>query len=126
MLPKNCLMTSKKTAAQKRTKAPRNSDRTKQFDKDWERLSASGCYDMRRLKEAASRLLAECGLSMSDGIRLFLRQVVTQRGLPFEVKAPNATTIAAMDEARTITQARFHTAQELFDDLEKDGSAKAN
>jgi len=78
------------------------------------------------LKEAASKLLAECGLSMSDGIRLFLRQVVTQRGLPFEVKAPNATTIAAMDEARTMAQARFHTAQELFDDLEKNGSAKTN
>ena len=76
------------------------------------------------LKEAASKLLAECGLSMSDGIRLFLRQVVTQLGLPFEVKAPNATTIAAMEEARSITQARFHTAQELFDDLEKNGSAK--
>ena len=78
------------------------------------------------LKEAASKLLAECGLSMSDGIRLFLRQVVTQRGLPFEVKAPNATTIAAMEEARTMTKARFPTAQALFDGLEKDGGAKAD
>jgi len=78
------------------------------------------------LKEAASKLLAECGLSMSDGIRLFLLQVVTQRGLPFEVKAPNATTIAAMEEARTMSQASFHSAQELFDDLEKDGGAKAD
>ena len=78
------------------------------------------------LKEAASKLLAECGLSMSDGIRLFLRQVVTQRGLPFEVKAPNATTIVAMEEARTMAQARFHTAHELFDGLEKDGGAKAD
>lgn len=49
-----------------------------------------------------------------------------QRGLPFEVKAPNATTIAAMEEARAMAQARFNTAQELFDYLEKDGSAKAD
>ena len=54
-------MTLKKTAAQKRTKAPRNSDRTKQFDKDWERLSASGRYDMHRLKEAMLLLIANDG-----------------------------------------------------------------
>ena len=54
-------MTSKKTAAQKRTKAPRNSDGTKQFDKDWERLSASGRYDMHRLKEAMLLLIANDG-----------------------------------------------------------------
>jgi len=54
-------MTSKKTAAQKRTKAPLNSDRTKQFDKDWERLSASGRYDMHRLKEAMLLLIANDG-----------------------------------------------------------------
>ena len=52
------------------------------------------------LKEAASKLLDECSLSMSDGIRLFLKQVVTQRGLPFDMKAPNAATIAAPSASR--------------------------
>jgi DNA-damage-inducible protein J len=52
------------------------------------------------LKESATDVLAQCGLSLSDGIRLFLRQVVAQRGLPFEVKAPNLDTIAAMKETR--------------------------
>jgi len=54
-------MTSKKTAAQKRTSPPRNSDRTKQFDKDWQRLSASGRYDMHKLKEAMLLLIANDG-----------------------------------------------------------------
>ena len=76
------------------------------------------------LKDRASSVLAECGLNLSDAIRLFLRQVVVQQGLPFEVRTPNAVTVAAMKEARTIGQARFGSAQEIFDDLEKAGAGK--
>ena len=36
------------------------------------------------LKENATRVLASCGLNVSDAVRLFLRQVVAQNGLPFE------------------------------------------
>jgi DNA-damage-inducible protein J len=75
------------------------------------------------LKEHAQRVLDACGLNLSDAIRLFLRQVVAQQGLPFEVKVPNATTRAAMTEARQI-RARYDTAKDLFDDLEgKSGKA---
>ena len=76
------------------------------------------------LKEGASRVLAECGLNLSDAIRLFLRQVVVKNGLPFEVKVPNATTRAAMDEARGKSLPRFDSANELFDDLEKAAKRK--
>lgn len=51
-------MTLKKTAKQKRAKQPRSNDKTKQFNKDWERLSHSGRYDMNRLKEAMMLLIA--------------------------------------------------------------------
>ena len=51
-------MTSKKPAKLKRAKQPRSSDKTKQFSKDWERLSHSGRYDMNRLKEAMMLLIA--------------------------------------------------------------------
>jgi mRNA interferase YafQ len=51
-------MTSKKPAQQKRAKLPRKSDRTRQFAKDWERLSHSGRYDLQRLKEAMMLLIA--------------------------------------------------------------------
>lgn len=77
------------------------------------------------LKDRASEVLAECGLNLSDAIRLFLRQVVVQQGLPFEVRTPNATTIAAMQEARSMRRAKFASAQELFDDLDKAGASKA-
>lgn len=70
------------------------------------------------LKEKSTELLASLGLEMSDAIRLFLRQVVEVQGLPFEVRKPNATTIAAIREAREIEAARFNTPQELFNALE--------
>jgi mRNA interferase YafQ len=40
---------------------PRRSDYTRQFLKDWERLSRSGRYDMNRLKEAMLLLIADGG-----------------------------------------------------------------
>lgn len=51
-------MTLKKTASAKRASLPRVSDYTKKFIKDWARLSESGRYDMRRLKEAMLILIS--------------------------------------------------------------------
>ena len=48
------------------------------------------------IKEEASRLLEKMGLTMSDAIRLFLHRVIVDKGLPFEVKAPNEATLAAV------------------------------
>jgi DNA-damage-inducible protein J len=48
------------------------------------------------VKEKASFILDEIGLSVSDAIRLFLKQVIMKRGMPFPVRIPNAHTIAAM------------------------------
>ncbi len=76
------------------------------------------------LKDEAQAVLSRVGLNISDAIRLFLRQVVVARGLPFEVREiPNATTQAAMLEARQ-TRARYDTAKDLFDDLEGKGAKK--
>lgn len=54
-------MTSKKPAASKRANLPRASDYTKEFLRDWRRLSHSGRYDMKRLKEAMTLLVANDG-----------------------------------------------------------------
>ena len=50
-------MTSKKPASSKRAAPPRACDYTKTFLKDWERLSRSGRYDLKRLKEAMLLLI---------------------------------------------------------------------
>ena len=54
-------MTSKKLAGGKRATPPRASDYTKTFLKDWERLSRSGRYDLRRLKKAMLLLIGSDG-----------------------------------------------------------------
>jgi DNA-damage-inducible protein J len=53
-------------------------------------------------KAEAVEILNGFGLSITDAVRLFLIQVVTHRKLPFEVKIPNAVTIAAMKESRKL------------------------
>lgn len=71
------------------------------------------------LKERSTEVLADLGLDLSGAIRLFLRQVVEVGGLPFEVRRPNAQTVAAMTEARRMASARYGSAEELFDGLDK-------
>lgn len=73
-------------------------------------------------KAQATEALAAMGMTVSDAVRLFLRRVVTEQALPLELKVPNAETQAAMQESRAMMaarQPRFNTADELFDDLEK-------
>lgn len=74
------------------------------------------------IKAQATEALAEMGLSISDAVRIFLKRVVVEQAMPIELKVPNAETRAAMAESRAMIRtrrARFATAEELFDDLEK-------
>ena len=52
-----------------------------------------------RLKKSAEHVFAKLGISTTEAIRLFLRQVELHKGLPFPVAIPNAETITAMREA---------------------------
>ncbi|MBS3947143.1 MAG: type II toxin-antitoxin system RelB/DinJ family antitoxin [Dethiobacter sp.] len=42
------------------------------------------------IKEQAEKVLDQLGIPMSNAIGLFLRQVVLQRGIPFEIKLPQS------------------------------------
>ena len=77
-----------------------------------------------KIKAQATEALAAMGLSVSDAVRVFLMRVVAEQQMPFALKVPNAQTRAAIKEADEIAltrSARFGTAAELFDDLEKNG-----
>ena len=52
------------------------------------------------LKCQAEEVFAGLGLSPTEAIALFYRQVTLHHGLPFSVKAPNAETLAALRQAR--------------------------
>lgn len=45
------------------------------------------------LKEQAESILSALGISSSNAITLFYRQIILQRGLPFEVKLPAALAV---------------------------------
>ena len=51
------------------------------------------------LKTRAEKVLAGVGVSASQAITMFYRQVVLRRGLPLDVCIPNAETLAALNEA---------------------------
>ena len=52
------------------------------------------------IKEEAAAVLAAMGLTVSDAVRLLLTRIAREHALPFDPLIPNATTIAAMMEAR--------------------------
>lgn len=55
------------------------------------------------VKEQAEQVLEQLGIPMSNAIGLFLRQVVLQRGIPFDVKLPQAKPVSI----GSLTQEQF-------------------
>ncbi len=51
-----------------------------------------------KVKARAEKVLGKIGISMSDTISLLLHQIALQKGIPFELKIPNAETQQAMRE----------------------------
>ena len=78
-------------------------------------------------KKDAEAVFRKLGLSPSDAIRLFYKQVALSHGLPFEVKIPNATTRAAIAELvnpRTRAKLpRFSSVESLLKDLRPKASS---
>jgi len=66
------------------------------------------------LKHEAEAVFSQLGLSATEAIRLFYKQVTLQHGLPFAVKIPNTETREALRQA----QAREDlTEYDSLDDL---------
>lgn len=77
------------------------------------------------LKKQAEAMLSDMGLNMTTAMNMFLRQVVRQGRIPFEIATdiPNAETLAAMKEvddmiSRKIPAKKYTSTDELFKDLE--------
>lgn len=73
------------------------------------------------LKLAATAVLEDVGLSVSDIIRVVLTRIAKEKAIPIGLFTPNAATIAAMQEAREIMTGKsgqFSSVQEMFGALE--------
>jgi len=67
-----------------------------------------------KLKAEAEGILNSLGMNPSDAIRMFYKQVVMRKGLPFEVVIPNAETRRAMEDVnRRRGLNRYKDAKEL-------------
>ena len=70
------------------------------------------------LKHNAEQVFKELGLTATQAILLFYKQVELERGLPFAVRVPNDVTVNALEEARTRRGLEsFNTLDDLFEDL---------
>lgn len=70
------------------------------------------------LKIGAENILKEIGLTSSEAVRLFYRQIELNQGIPFDVKIPNkltANTLTKSDRGEGVHQAK--DANDLFDQL---------
>ena len=84
------------------------------------------------LKEQAESILAALGIPASNAITMFYKQIILQKGLPFDVKLPSAKPldITTLDEEELnaelekgfadIEAGRTKEAKSVFDDLRRD------
>ena len=75
-----------------------------------------------KLKDEASEVLAEFGLTVSDIVRMTLTRVAKDGAVPLELKVPNAETRRAMLESRRLMKkhnARFGNARGIFRALDE-------
>ena len=54
------------------------------------------------VKKSAEAIFQALGITTSDGINIFLKRVIAEGGIPFDVKVkkPNAETLAAFEEVK--------------------------
>jgi DNA-damage-inducible protein J len=70
------------------------------------------------LKMEVENILSELGLSVSETVHLLYRQIKLQRGLPFDVRIPNALTARPLNASKKGKGVkRFGSRKELYADL---------
>jgi DNA-damage-inducible protein J len=69
------------------------------------------------VKEIAVEVFKQYGMSLSDGINLFCRQVAMTHSIPFELKVPNERMQKALDELNAKKGKKFDSMDELKKDL---------
>lgn len=71
------------------------------------------------LKQEAESVLHQIGLKPSEAISMFYRQLVMQRGLPFDAKIPNQETIEAMQDVVNGKTESFDSLDDLIASVNK-------
>ena len=84
------------------------------------------------VKEQAEGILSALGIPASNAINMFYKQIILQRGLPFDVKIPSSRPInmSSLSEEQMnlelekgyadMKAGRTKSAKKVFDDIRKD------
>ena len=73
------------------------------------------------VKHHAEAIFRELGLSTTEAITIFYRQVSLCNGFPFDIRIPNEETLKTFENTdKGIGLTRYDTMEEMFDDLDKD------
>lgn len=58
----------------------------------------------KEIKEQAEQIFSDLGLNMTTAVNMFLRAVIRENGIPFDLKleVPDEVTAAAIEEGRRI------------------------
>ncbi len=72
------------------------------------------------VKKQAAAVLKAMGLTVSDAFRLLLVRVAAEKALPFEIRTPNARTVAAMEAARRGDLVKVGSPENLLASLNED------
>lgn len=72
------------------------------------------------LKAEVERILREIGISTSEAITIFLNRVKMEKGIPFELKIPNARTLEAMKDIKEGRVEKFKSSRAMFESMMDD------
>ena len=70
----------------------------------------------KAVKIQAAATLATMGLSVSNAVRMLLVRVAAERALPFDVRIPNAETVAAIQKLEAGRGQRLESVETLLAD----------
>jgi DNA-damage-inducible protein J len=90
------------------------------FHKGVDMQSASAMIHLRidrELKSQASKAFGAMGMTLSEAVRVFLTRAATDQAFAFELRVPNAETIASMEAGERGEIANFGSVEELMADL---------
>ncbi len=75
------------------------------------------------MKQKAQEIFKTYGMGLSDAFNIFLSQVVIERGIPFQIKLPNDTTLQAMKDVENNKNMQEISLDDLVKEMDTARSA---
>ena len=80
-----------------------------------------------KIKKQVENILENLGMTSTEAINIYLRQIILNSGIPFEIRAPKFSEdmLEAIAEVKDIEKhpekyKKYHTIEELMEDLDNE------